>query len=181
MANEKLSKRMSYVLRHHPETIGITLDEYGWADVSTLLEKLGVTTQELSEVVGTDKSKRFGSRFRFNEDKTMVKANQGHSDALGIKNDMKPINPPFILYHGTSEKVIDTIRKEGLNKMKRQHVHLSIDVDTAKEVAGRRKGKNVILEIEAKAMYADGIKIYLSENGVYLTDFVDPKYIKDGS
>lgn len=174
--NKNISKKMSYVLRHHPESLELVLDEYGWCNFKQLCEKLNESEKVVTEVINTIKSSNAGSRFRFNDDKTMVKANQGHS--IDIKNDIPEVNPPFILYHGTKDDIIHSILRDGLKKMKRQHVHLSKDIPTALEVASRRKGRNIVLEIEAKSMYDDNIKIYLSENGVYLTDYVDPKYIK---
>jgi putative RNA 2'-phosphotransferase len=168
------SKKLSYILRHNPQSIGIKMDDYGWVDVETLCEKLLIDNDYLDIVVETSDKKRF----RYSDDFTKIKANQGHSEALNIKNDMEAINPPFEVYHGTKKELLDTIMKEGLKPMSRQHVHLSPDVETAKMVAGRRKGDNIILVVKTKAMYADKVKVYQSENNYYLADYVDPKYIE---
>ena len=182
MSLKSTSKKLSYVLRHNPQSIGITLDEYGWADSEKLCQKLLIDRSYLEEVVESSTKKSddsaYGSRFRFSNDYTKIKANQGHNAALNIKNDMEAVNPPFEVYHGTKKDLLDIIMTEGLKPMGRQHVHLSPDTTTAVTVAGRRKGDNIILVVKTKAMYADNVKIYKSENGYYLVDYVDPKYIE---
>ncbi|WP_027378665.1 RNA 2'-phosphotransferase [Chryseobacterium daeguense] len=172
---KKTSKFLSYVLRHHPELIGLNLDENGWADVEELIAKStndsqGFTFEELDEIVETNDKKRF----IFNEDKTRIRANQGHSIEIDLA--LKPQQPPEFLYHGTAQTNIDSILEKGIEKRNRQHVHLSQDKETATKV-GMRHGKPVILIVEAGKMFADGIEFYLSDNNVWLTDFVDAKYI----
>lgn len=171
---KKLSKSLSYWLRHRPEKIGIDLDKEGWTDVSELIERakpeIEFTMDELKEVVALcDKQ-----RFAFSEDFSKIRANQGHSTDVDIK--FQEIAAPPILYHGTVEKFMDSIRKTGLVSGGRHHVHLSKDQETAEKV-GARRGKPVILKINAMKMQDDGFKFYISENGVYLADFVLPKYI----
>jgi putative RNA 2'-phosphotransferase len=181
MSLKSTSKKLSYVLRHNPQSIGITLDEYGWTDSEKLCQKLLIDRSYLEEVVESSTKvgeTSYGSRFRFSDDFTKIKANQGHNADLNIKNDMEAINPPFEVYHGTKKDLLDIIMKEGLKPMGRQHVHLSPDTSTASVVAGRRKGDSVILVVKTKAMYADNINVYKSENGYYLVDYVDPKYIE---
>ncbi|KQT22325.1 RNA 2'-phosphotransferase [Chryseobacterium sp. Leaf404] len=172
---KKTSKFLSYVLRHHPELIGLSLDENGWANVEELIAKStndtqGFTFEELNEIVETNDKKRFV----FNDDKTRIRANQGHS--IGIDLNLKPQLPPEFLYHGTAQANFDSILENGIEKRSRQHVHLSLDKETANKV-GMRHGKPVILTVKTKEMSEDGILFYLSENGVWLTDFVDAKYI----
>lgn len=172
---KKISKNLSYWLRHHPEDIGITLGKDGWVEIRELLEKasskLLFDFNELKEVVKTNDKQRFS----MSEDLCSIRANQGHSIDVEIK--FEEVIPPPILYHGAPVGVIPNIMKDGLNKMKRHHVHLSVDKDTAAKV-GSRRGKFEILEIEAMRMRADGYKIYISDNGVYLVDEVPVKYIK---
>ncbi|WP_326981576.1 RNA 2'-phosphotransferase [Chryseobacterium sp. MYb264] len=173
---KKISKFLSLVLRHKPEVINLTLDENGWTSVDELLTKSkrdvhqGLTFEELDEIVETNDKKRFV----FNEDKTRIRANQGHS--IDIDLALKPQQPPEFLYHGTAESNIDSILEKGIEKRNRQHVHLSQDKETATKV-GMRHGKPVILSIKTTEMSEDGILFYLSENNVWLTDFVDAKYI----
>ena len=173
---KKTSKFLSYVLRHHPELIGLNLDEQGWTNVDELITKSrrdsyqGFTFEELDEIVETNDKKRF----IFNEDKTRIRANQGHS--IDIDLALKPQQPPEFLYHGTAQKNIDSIIEKGIEKRNRQHVHLSLDKETATKV-GMRHGKPIILTINSGKMFEDGILFYLSENGVWLTDFVEAKYI----
>lgn len=172
---KKISKFLSLILRHQPETINLVLDENGWADVNELIaksarNKIYFTSEELDEVVETNNKKRFA----FNEDKTKIRANQGHS--IDVDLALKAQQPPEFLYHGTAEINLSSILEKGIEKRSRQHVHLSGDKETAAKV-GMRHGKPVILTIRTGFMFQEGIEFYLSENGVWLTDFVDAKYI----
>ncbi|SDQ44696.1 putative RNA 2'-phosphotransferase [Chryseobacterium soldanellicola] len=174
---KKTSKFLSYVLRHHPELINLNLDENGWANVDELITKSTNDTQsftfeELNEIVQTNDKKRF----IFNEDKTRIRANQGHS--IGIDLALKPQQPPEFLYHGTAQNNIESILEKGIEKRSRQHVHLSQDKETAIKV-GMRHGKPIILTIKTGKMFEEGIEFYLSENEVWLTDYVDAKYISE--
>lgn len=173
--HKKLSKFLSLVLRHQPELINIKLNEAGWTGVSELLQACRaygapLTLEELREVV-SDSDKQ---RFSFSDDRQKIRANQGHS----VKIDLgcHPIAPPEILYHGTIEKILPSIKKEGLKKGRRHHVHLSIDEETARKVGGRR-GKPQILKIESGKMHRDGCEFFQSANGVWLTEQVPPKYL----
>ncbi|MGC4100831.1 RNA 2'-phosphotransferase [Ferruginibacter sp.] len=171
-----ISKLMSLVLRHKPETIGLQLNENGWANVAELVEKinghgLAVDRSIIDTVVHTNDKKRFA----FNEDGTMIRASQGHS--IDVALELKAVPPPDVLYHGTAEKNVASILQQGLSKMQRQHVHLSLLQETARAV-GARHGKPVILTINAKAMANDGFLFYLSANGVWLADAVPAKYIR---
>ena len=167
----KISKFMSLVLRHRPEKIGLKLDENGWADVQELITKMNINLQELEYVVENNDKKRFA----FNEDKTKIRANQGHS-LKTVDLELKNIQPPNFLFHGTVGKFMSAIRDTGLLKMNRQHVHLSKDRETAIKV-GSRRGKAIILSVRAGEMYEKGFEFYCSENGVWLTDHVPSEYI----
>lgn len=173
----KISKFVSLVLRHKPENIGLTLSKDGWANVYELIEKIKATGRNIDKdilervVLYNDKK-----RFIFNENHTLIRANQGHSINVDLGFEEK--EPPEILFHGTSIDNIDSIKQEGINKMNRLHVHLSLTEDIAKKV-GERHGKPAIIKINSKQMYEDSIKFYLSENKVWLCDYVDPKYIID--
>lgn len=168
---KKTSKFLSYILRHNPDKLGLILDEQGWVSVEELLTKLNNVSMEQLEYVVANNNKK---RFAFNEDKTKIRANQGHS----IKIDLaySPIEPPEFLYHGTATKNITSIQKGGIIKGSRHHVHLSADIDTATNV-GQRHGKPIILMVQSKAMYEAGHEFFLSENGVWLTDFVPTAFI----
>ncbi len=169
----EISRFLSLVLRHKPEVIGIALDAQGWVDVDVLLAALrahgrSVTREELERVVATSDKKRFaleGDRIR---------AHQGHS--VDVDLDLRPEAPPPRLYHGTVARFVESIRREGLVRGQRHHVHLSADVATAKSVGGRR-GAPVVLEVDAAAMARDGHVFYRSANGVWLTDHVPPAYL----
>ncbi|WP_456313449.1 RNA 2'-phosphotransferase [Pseudomonas shirazensis] len=180
--NEKtaksVSKFLSLVLRHSPVTIELKLDENGWADVEELIEKCNkkgsqnqMTAELLDYVVENNDKKRFA----FNEDKTKIRASQGHS--ISVELDLNETEPSEYLYHGTVAKFLENIKKEGLQKMSRQHVHLSKDRETAIKV-GSRRGVAQILTVRSGEMFNDGFKFYLSENNVWLTDEVPPKYIE---
>lgn len=176
MSKDRLSVFLSLILRHKPEEIGIALDKNGWANVNELIEGINgsgrvIDMETLENIVKTDNK----GRYSFNENKTLIRANQGHSIHVDI--ELKESTPPDILYHGTATKFIDSIKRQGIKSMSRLYVHLSKDLDTAVKV-GNRHGKCVVLKIDAKKMFEDGIKFYLSENGVWLTKFVDWKYVK---
>jgi len=172
---KKISKSLSYWLRHHPEDIGIVISSDGWTDIKDLLEKaklkLFFDFNDLKYVVQNNDKKRFS----LSEDMCRIRANQGHS--IPVELGLLEVLPPAILYHGTPNKNVDSILKEGLNKGNRHHCHLSVDEETAAAV-GARRGSFAILKIEALRMRADGYKIYISDNGVYLVDEVPAKYIK---
>lgn len=171
----KTSKFLSLVLRHQPETIGIVLDSAGWVSVSELLQACRthgqpLTLAELHEVVANNDKQRFS----FSEDGQKIRANQGHSVPVNL--GYSPAVPPSILYHGTVERFLSSIKEEGLKKGTRHHVHLSPDEETARGVGGRR-GKPVILRIKSGEMHQAGYEFFQSENGVWLTDHVPPKYL----
>jgi putative RNA 2'-phosphotransferase len=173
-----ISKFLSLVLRHTPETIQLQLDNNGWANVDELIIQSHQFGKEfdfglLEEVVETNDKKRF----TFNEDLTKIRANQGHS--IAVELNLKESEPKDFLYHGTVEKFIDSIKKEGLQKMSRQYVHLSKDNETAIKV-GSRRGKPIVLKVNATKMFENGFKFYLSENNVWLIDEVPAIYIDFG-
>ena len=175
-AYKKKSKFLSLVLRHEPQAAGVTLDEAGWVDVATLLSgcaKAGVQIDdaELREIVRTSDKQRFA----LSDDGTRIRANQGHS--VEVELGYEPADPPETLWHGTAEKHAESIRREGLIKGSRHHVHLSPSAETASAV-GRRHGKLVMLEVAAGQMCRDGFTFYRSANGVWLTDHVPVKYLR---
>ena len=172
---KRISKFLSLVLRHQPELIGIELDDQGWTAVEELIAKADrqgtrFTEAELRQVVA-DSDKQ---RFALSEDSRLIRANQGHSVPVDLA--LEPAVPPEVLYHGTVAKFLAGIRRQGLLKGQRQHVHLSPDQTTASKV-GSRRGRPVILQIASAQMQTDGMVFFLSENGVWLTDHVPPSYI----
>lgn len=173
---DKLSKFISLVLRHKPQAAHIALDEHGWADVKELLNGINDTGRKidmavLEEIVATDNKQRYS----FNQDKTLIRANQGHSVSVDV--ELKEQEPPGILYHGTAARFVGNIRNEGLKPMGRLYVHLSKDVETALKV-GKRHGEPVVLKVHSGEMHRDGYKFYLSENGVWLTKRVNVEYFE---
>ncbi|MDP9794395.1 putative RNA 2'-phosphotransferase [Catenuloplanes nepalensis] len=169
----RISKRLSLVLRHRPESVGITLTADGWVAVPTLLDALArhglpLTRDQLTRVVDENDKRRFtieGDRIR---------ANQGHSVTVDLGYEAQ--EPPETLYHGTADRNLAAIREQGLIKGRRHHVHLSADPDTAHRV-GTRHGRPVVLTVEAARMAADGHSFFRSANGVWLTDAVPPEYV----
>lgn len=182
MLNEKqlfrLSKFLSLVLRHKPHLLGIKLDANGWVSIEDLLKANAahdthviMTLDSIKQAVATNNKKRFA----ISPDGLMIRASQGHS--VPIELNLGDVEPPTILYHGTVDLYMDSIKTSGLKRGHRNHVHLSADIETANKV-GRRRGKPVILEIKAKWMHNDGHKFFLSDNGVWLTDHVPTKYLR---
>lgn len=172
----RTSKFLSYVLRHRPDSIGISLDMEGWADVPELLAKAAaagtaITLDELRQIVEQNDKKRFV----LSDDAARIRAAQGHSIEVDLKLTVR--EPPPVLYHGTVGKFMADIRKQGLRPMNRHDVHLSPDKETATRVAIRR-GKPVILVIETYPMLRDDYQFRVSDNGVWLIPEVPPKYIK---
>ena len=169
------SKFISLILRHKPETIGITLDDHGWADTKELIEGVNkthpLTMEILEEIVRTDEKQRYS----FNEDKTRIRANQGHS--IPIDADLTETEPPEVLHHGTSEKSVSSIEQQGLKPMSRLYVHLSKDAETARTV-GARHGRPVVYLVLAGEMHRDGYPFFLSANGVWLTREVPVRYLQ---
>ena len=175
MNDTNLSRYISLILRHKPDTIGLQLDNKGWGSVEGLLNGLNdgkniVTMKDLERIVSEDSK----NRYSFNEDKTMIRANQGHS--INVDLELKPVKPPKFLYHGTGKKYLKSILENGIIKKSRQYVHLSDDLVTAIDV-GRRHGEVSVLRINAEQLYEDGAKFYLSENKVWLCDYVPVEYI----
>lgn len=169
---EKLGKELAYLLRHCPESKGLTMDERGWVNIDQLVTNAPEFTREnLIDIVKTDNKQRYS----ISSDGTKIRANQGHS--INVNLDLEEKQPPDVLYHGTVERFLKSINEEGLKKMQRQYVHLSVDRETANDV-GKRRGEAVILIVDAKAMHEDGFAFYQSENGIWLTDHVPVKYIR---
>lgn len=172
---DNLSRYLSLILRHKPDTIGIILDEHGWANVEELITGIAKNNEFnmeiLEEIVRTDNKQRYS----FNDDKTLIRANQGHSIPVDVELEEKI--PPDILYHGTGAKYCDSIDQGGLIPKSRLYVHLSKDIETALNV-GRRHGNPVIYKIKAKEMHDAGYKFYLSVNGVWLVDKVPVEYME---
>jgi putative RNA 2'-phosphotransferase len=169
----RISKRLSLHLRHAPEKIGIELGRDGWVAVDELLAALGrhglaITRTQLDEVVASSDKRRFA----FDPTGTLIRANQGHSVPVDL--DLPVATPPGVLWHGTVERFLPAIEREGLRPMRRHHVHLSATPETATAV-GSRRGTAVILRVDAAAMVADGHEFRVSANGVWLADHVPPR------
>ncbi|MDI0267277.1 RNA 2'-phosphotransferase [Clostridioides difficile] len=173
---DNLSVFISLILRHKPETIGIKLDNYGYADVNELIGNINSTGRNinmeiLEQIVKEDNKQRYS----FNEDRSKIRANQGHSIKVNV--ELKKLRPPKCLYHGTTIRFLDNIKKEGIIRKNRLYVHLSNDIDTAIKV-GKRHGIPIVLKVNTEKMYEDGYKFYLSENNVWLCEHVPFKYVK---
>lgn len=174
MDKNKISKFIALILRHKPEEIGISLDEHGWANVDELVVGIAktqpFTLEDLNEIVATDEKQRYS----FSEDKSLIRANQGHSIPVDVELEEK--TPPEYLFHGTGEKYMASIHSQGLIPKSRLYVHLSSDYETAIKVGGRH-GKPYVYRVASRDMERDGYKFYQSINGVWLTKEVPVKYI----
>jgi putative RNA 2'-phosphotransferase len=175
-AIKRLSKFLSFVLRHRPDAVGIELDAQGWVEIEVLVQRCreqgrALSREQIEEVVATNNKRRFA----ISEDGLRIRASQGHS--IEIDLGYAPAEPPELLFHGTVAAALGAIRAGGLERMKRHHVHLSPDVATARAV-GARRGRPVILRIAAAQMARDGHLFFLSANGVWLTERVPPEYIE---
>lgn len=170
----KTSKYLSLILRHRPEAAGIALDEHGWADVEDLIKGIGKTQtfnmEMLEEIVRTDSKQRYS----FNEDRTLIRANQGHSIPVDV--ELPVTEPPEILWHGTGQKYVESIDRQGLLPKGRLYVHLSGDRETAVAV-GNRHGKPAVYRVDSRKMAEDGHVFCRSVNGVWLTRHVPVNYL----
>ncbi|MFW3171661.1 RNA 2'-phosphotransferase [Geodermatophilus sp. CPCC 206100] len=166
----RLSKRLSYVLRHAPDSAGLALDAAGWVDVDEVLTALGVTRTDLEHVVATNDKRRFA----FDDTGTRIRASQGHSVPVVLGYAAEP--PPPELFHGTVERFLPAVLAEGLRPGRRHAVHLSPDVETARRV-GARRGRPVVLRVDAAGLAAAGAAFTRSANGVWLVDAVPPRYL----
>lgn len=168
---KELSKRLSYVLRHNPSSIDINLDGAGWVDFDELIEKLAtignlsVTAEQVVDVVETNDKQRFQII------DGQIRATQGHS--VDVDLGLDPLVPPDVLWHGTVEKFLDSIMTQGLISGSRTHVHLSVDADTATKV-GQRRGRPVLLRVDAAALHHNGQEFFRSANGVWLAEHISP-------
>lgn len=179
--NEKelvtVSRFLSFALRHGPKKIGIQLDANGWARIDDLVKQSNRCGRRLSPelirkvVAASDKQ-----RFAISGDGIFIRANQGHSIAA-IDVGLTSVKPPELLFHGTAQRFVASIKATGISKRSRNHVHLSADEATAVRI-GLRHGEPVVLQISAHAMQAEGHKFYLSANGVWLTEHVPPRFIQ---
>ncbi len=171
----RTSRYISMILRHKPEEIGIKLDAHGWADVRALIKgvnkKHPLDKDILEEIVRTDEK----GRYAFNADHTRIRATQGHS--IPVDLELREAEPPAVLYHGTGEKFVASIKRQGLISKARLYVHLSKDRETAVSV-GKRHGWPVVFEVNAAQMRKDGYTFYLSENGVWLIKAVPAQYLR---
>lgn len=160
------SKRLAYLLRHSKLP-----NHKGWIKVDVVQNELGVSLLDIQKIVYEDTK----GRFEFSEDKSSVRALYGHS--IDVNLGLEPTTPPPVLYHGTAEKYIDSVMKEGLRPRKRNFVHLSETMDMAKQV-GTRHGSPVVLSIDIEEMIRAGYKFYKAQNGVWLTGGIPPKFLK---
>ncbi len=172
----RLSKFLSLVLRHRPEALGITLDDNGWTDANQLVVQLRdkgwpADRAVLDRLVSDNPKKRFA----YNESGDKIRASQGHSVAVTLGYSAK--EPPAMLYHGTGQQSVPGILTVGIEKRKRHHVHLSPDIPTALNV-GRRHGQPAVFIVKALEMYRLQYTFFLSDNGVWLTDYVPPGFLE---
>ncbi|AEV81144.1 phosphotransferase [Actinoplanes sp. SE50] len=172
----RLSRRMSLVLRHRPETAGLTLDPQGWVPVADFLAALGISRAELDHVVAFNDKSRFAVAAG-PDGVERIRASQGHSRRVEVDLDLPPAIPPATLFHGTPRANLDAILRDGLRPRTRHHVHLSADVPTALVVGRRRSPDVVVFEVAAGVMAAAGHVFHRSENGVWLTSVVPPVHL----
>lgn len=173
-----LSRTVSLALRHRPKLYSLTLDENGWVAVADLLNSLRKARPEWEDLAEADlvRMNEQASKRRFEIADGRIRALYGHSYALQVRK--KPTDPPKILYHGTTDRVLDVILEEGLKPMRRQYVHFATDRQMVVEVASRKQGRVVVLEILAGDAYTTGVPFYHGADNVWLADFVPPEFIR---
>lgn len=169
----RMSKLLSKVLRHDPSIADVEPDGRGWVDVNALLDGLGWDRDLLEEVTRPRPGRK--DRFELSADGRRIRARYGHS--IPVELGYEDVEPPEVLYHGTADRNVDAILREGVSSMRRQLVHLSEDVDSARQVGGRH-GRPVILEIDAAGMAEDGIGFHRLPGGIWLAPEVPPRHIR---
>ena len=176
----KLSKYLSYLLRHNPGDLDLNMDSNGWVSCKELIEKIHkqgryIINLDILKLIVRDDDKQ---RYAFSKNGEYIRANQGHS--INVNMEYTPVTPPDVLYHGTDSRFMTNIMESGgLSPMSRQYVHLSKDITTALAVAIRHGNTPIIFHLDAKRMHKDGIKFYKSENNVYLCDYVPQCYLNE--
>ncbi|MBM6869558.1 RNA 2'-phosphotransferase [Pseudoflavonifractor phocaeensis] len=176
----RASRCLSRILRHAPESVGISLDRHGWAEVDALLAGMAAHTRypldraTLEEIVRTDEK----GRYAFDQDHSHIRANQGHSIPVDV--ELEECLPPEALWHGTGKKYERSIDASGLLPKGRLYVHLSLDRETAMAV-GARHGAPVLYRVKSGQMARDGLKFYRSVNKVWLTKVVPTAYLEKES
>lgn len=165
-----MSKQLSYLLRHKPEDANLHMDNHGWVEIDELVRNAKMTRDAIEKIVATSDKKRFS----ISDDGKRIRANQGHSFHVDL--ELESVKPPPILYHGTATRFVDSIMKDGIKCMDRDYVHLTDKYETAINV-GKRHGKPRVFTVLAEDMWRDGIEFYHSVNGVWLTKYVDTKYL----
>jgi putative RNA 2'-phosphotransferase len=172
---KSISKTLSYVLRHRPDSVGLVLEDGGWVGVEDLLAALARSNKRLTrDVLDRVVAENDKQRFEFSADGLRIRARQGHSAEVDL--GYEPSNPPAQLYHGTATKSLESILATGLNKGQRHHVHLSTNIETMIQV-GMRHGKPVVVAVDAARMQADGFEFFVTGNEVWLTDHVPAEYL----
>ena len=171
----RISKFLARILRHQPQAAGLSLDPNGWADVDAVLSAVTAkhsrfSLEQLVHLVETNDKRRY----ELSEDRQRIRAAQGHSIPVDLA--LGPAKPPPILYHGTKVSAVPSVMRNGLLKGRRNHVHLSTDIETALAVGRRRPGTTAVLQIRSGDMAEH--RFFLSSNGVWLTDHVPPQYIE---
>ncbi len=174
-----ISKRLSYVLRHRPDSIGVQLDDAGWVEIEQLLDGLAlhgmaISLELLTEVVDTNPKQRF----EFSSDRSLLRARQGHSVSVDL--GYEPVVSPERLFHGTPISSLDSILKTGLQKRRRHHDHMSTDRQLMLEV-DRSRGTQLLNHIKSGQMQTDGYDFYVTGNNVWLTDHVPPEYLSQAT
>lgn len=164
----KLSRRLSYILRHKPEEFDVCLSAEGWTGTLAVAKALKCTVEDIKRLVVTDDKGRYELRAH----DTQVRAVQGHSSPQ-VRISYPVMTPPDILYHGTSTRNIDSILQNGINSASRNFVHLSEELVTAIAV-GSRHGKPVVFAVDTKKVRARGCDFYLAPNGVWLCPLTIP-------
>lgn len=172
----KISKRLSLILRHNPQSVGVVLDASGWTSIKELLDALNQHGTKINhDILDTIVAENPKKRFEFDETRTHIRARQGHS--VEVELGYTATIPPDKVYHGTPERFLSSILAEGIKKLKRHHVHLSTNIPLMLEVA-RRRGSASLLEIDAKQMHEDGFEFFVTKNDVWLSDNIPPQYLK---
>lgn len=168
----KVSRYMSYLLRHNPQ--GLSMDEHGFVNLDKLVEKINQRFR-VNKIFVLEIVERNG-RKRFEVVDNKIRALYGHT--VPVKLEFEEDKTVKVLYHGTTPQAASKILREGLKPMKRKWVHLSPTIEVAREVGMRRTDTPTILEVDVEAARKDGLKFFKATDKVYLCKNVPQKYIR---
>lgn len=171
----RLSKYLSYILRHDPQEADLSIDKYGFADLNRVVEALNETKHYWAGKEDIEYLIENSDKTRFEIKGYKIRALYGHSIDVEIEEELHQ-PPPKKLYHGTSPDSAEAISEEGIKSQNRQFVHLSKTKEEAYRVGKRHHLEPVIFQIDAEKAWKEGITFY-ERGDLYLVEYMPSTYL----